>query len=83
MGATNKLYLKVILGINIGYIQPVTRKQKTPAKPCDLANQGQKRPSGIRLKDLMPKKRVTGGKGLLFGASDSSQPPLHQPNKTS
>jgi len=51
----------------------VTRKQKIPAKSFELAKQGQKRPSGIRLQDLMPKKRVTGGKGLLFGASESSQ----------
>jgi hypothetical protein len=69
--------------MNIVYIQAVTRKQKIPAKSFVLAKQGQKRPSGIRLQDLMPKKRVTGGKGLLFGASDSSQPPTQEPGETS
>jgi len=61
----------------------VTRKQKIPAKSSELANRGQKPPSGIRLQDLMPKKRVTGGKGLLFGTSDDSQPSTQQPGETS
>jgi hypothetical protein len=74
--------IEVILGIIIGYIERMTRKQKNLAKPFELAKQGQKKPSGIRLQDLMPKKRVTGGKGLLFGASDSSQPLTHQPEET-
>jgi len=60
----------------------VTRKSKIPAKSLGLASPGPKRPSGIRLNDLMPKKRITGGKGLLFGASDSSQLPTNQPGET-
>jgi hypothetical protein len=60
----------------------VTRKQKIQAKSNELVKRDQKRPSGIRLQDLMPKKRVTGGKGLLFGASDSSVPVTHQPEQT-
>jgi len=64
------------------YTSHVTRKSKIVAKSSGLAKLGQKRTSGIRLNDLMPKKRITGGKGLLFGASDSSQPPENQPRET-
>ncbi len=65
----------------IVHTQCVTRKQKIPAKSFELAKRAQNRPSGIRLQDLMPKKKVTGGKGLLFGTSDSSQPQKQQPEK--
>jgi pyruvate/2-oxoacid:ferredoxin oxidoreductase beta subunit len=65
----------------IVHTQCVTRKQKNPAKSIELAKRAPNRPSGIPLKDLMPKKRVTGGKGLLFGTSDSSQPQTQQPEK--
>jgi len=64
------------------YTSYVTRKPKIVAKSSGLAKLGQKRTSGIRLNDLMPKKRITGGKGLLFGASDNSQPPTDQPGDT-
>jgi len=65
----------------IGFTQCVTRKQKIPARSIELAKRAPNRTSGIRLQDLMPKKRVTGGKGLLFGTSDSSQPQKQQPEK--
>ena len=61
--------------------QRVTRKAKSAAKSLSLASPGPKKTSGIRLHDLMPKKRVTGGKGLLFGATDNSQPPTNQPEE--
>jgi hypothetical protein len=60
----------------------VTHKSKSTAKSLGLAKPGPKKTSGIRLNDLMPKKRITGGKGLLFGASDSSQLPPNQPEET-
>ena len=65
----------------ICYVQRVTRKAKSAAKSLSLAGPGPKKTSGIRLHDLMPKKRVTGGKGLLFGATDNSQPPTNQPEE--
>jgi hypothetical protein len=83
VSGSKNLTIEVIPGIIIVHIHSVTRKQKNPAKSFELAKQGQKRPSGIRLQDLMPKKRVTGGKGLLFGASDNSQPPKQEPGETS
>jgi hypothetical protein len=64
------------------YTQRVTRKPKITAKSSGLAKPGPKRSSGIRLDDLMPKKRITGGKGLLFGASDNPEPPMNQPRET-
>jgi hypothetical protein len=64
------------------YTSFVTRKSKIAAKSSGLARPGSAKPSGIRLNDLMPKKRITGGKGLLFGASDSSQLPTNQPGET-
>jgi hypothetical protein len=69
----------LILGMIYVHTQFVTRKQKTSAKSFHSAKPGPKQPSGIRLADLMPKKRVTGGKGLLFGASDNSEPLTQQP----
>ncbi len=64
------------------YTYCMTRNSKFAAKSSGLAKSGPKKPSGIRLDDLMPKKRVTGGKGLLFGASDNSQPTTNQPEET-
>ena len=76
-----KVLLRIIVGIIHVHTQRVTRKAKITAKASGLAKPGPKRPSGIRLDDLMPKKRVTGGRGLLFGASDNSQPQTNQPTE--
>jgi hypothetical protein len=74
--------VKLFIGIILVMTASVTRKPKTTAKSSGLTRQGPKKPSGIRLDDLMPKKRITGGKGLLFGANDSSQPQSNQPEET-
>lgn len=50
-------------------------KNKKNAPAGELGHQRPKRSKGklIRLDDLIPKKDVTGGQQLLFGATDTKQ----------
>src|SRR5215471_13795428 len=66
------------------YNAGVSHKQKTVGKTSGASGTGAKTASCIRLDDLMPRKTVTGGNRLLFGASSSSQKPNNQkPGQTS
>ncbi|MGI8436615.1 MAG: hypothetical protein ACR2NX_06875 [Chthoniobacterales bacterium] len=51
-------------------------KDKKPAKTDESKTQKSRRAKEklIRLDDLIPKGNVTGGRQLLFGATDTQQP---------
>jgi hypothetical protein len=48
-------------------------KKNAPAGETASQRQLRRKEKMIRLDDLIPKKTVTGGRGLLFGASETSQ----------
>jgi hypothetical protein len=53
-----------------------TPKSKKNVPPKSQAIKGQMAKTGklIRLDDLIPKENVVGGRQLLFGATDTTQP---------
>jgi hypothetical protein len=56
-------------------------KKTTAANESGIQKQKRKKEKLIRLDDLIPKGNVTGGRQLLFGATDNQQPTNNPKNK--
>ncbi len=52
----------------------VPKKPSAAASEPETHKQKRKKEKLIRLDDLLPKGNVTGGRQLLFGATDTQQP---------
>ncbi|PWU15926.1 MAG: hypothetical protein C5B50_14550 [Verrucomicrobia bacterium] len=51
----------------------MSQKSKRDGRSPGSNKPGNKKAPFIRLQDLIPRKTVTGGSGLLFGASNNQQ----------